>query len=187
MRRFYSVDIISQTVYTNIEGENMKTSKCGKIVLPRWNDLPNIDLYMDQVIAFLLSTLDFMRRGDSEKDKVVTPSIINNYVKLGMIPAPIKKKYSKEHIAKLIILCTLKQVMPLSTLKTMLEDMLSLQAIDVVYDNFCADFEEIAEDAFVYVSDKKIDASTRSATALKISIRSSVAKLVADDIMSTND
>ena len=161
----------------------MKTSKYGKIVLPRWNELPEIDLYMDQVTAFLDSRLDFMRHGDGDKEKVISPSIVNNYVKLGMIPAPVKKKYSREHIAKLIILCTLKQVMQLSVLKTILEAMLSSMPIESVYDEFCRDFEAAVGEVFGLISDNGPDASSKSATALKISIRSSAAKLAADDLM----
>ena len=62
--------------------------------LPYWDELPEIDLYMDQVIVLMEKYLSWYIGYDSE-NKIITPSMINNYVKLGIIPAPIKKKYSK--------------------------------------------------------------------------------------------
>lgn len=62
--------------------------------IPLWNELPELDLYMDQIIVLMEKYL-----GSTPKDKLITPSMINNYVKLGIIPSPTKKKYSKVHIA----------------------------------------------------------------------------------------
>ena len=62
--------------------------------LPRWNELPDFDLYMDQILNFLEKNTEIF--GISEKEKIITNSMINNYVKLGLIKAPIKKKYNKK-------------------------------------------------------------------------------------------
>ena len=56
--------------------------------IPKWNELPELDLYMDQVIVLMEKHLNA-----SKKDKLITPSMINNYVKLGIVPPPIKKQY----------------------------------------------------------------------------------------------
>ena len=58
--------------------------------LPHWEDLPEIDLYMDQVIALMEKYLSDLTTQDDSK--LITPSMINNYVKLNIIPAPTKKK-----------------------------------------------------------------------------------------------
>ena len=76
--------------------------------LPAWKELPDIGLYMDQVIALLGQYLDFIPMEDS-KDKPVTPTTINNYVRLKVMPAPEKRKYYRVHIAFLIMIFTLKQ------------------------------------------------------------------------------
>ena len=60
--------------------------------IPHWDALPDLDLYMDQVIAFMEKYLSLF--GDS-RDKLITPSMINNYVKLGVLPPPVKKKYNQ--------------------------------------------------------------------------------------------
>ena len=62
--------------------------------LPSWDVLPDIELYMDQVISLVTKYLE-VYDNVMGLHKLVTPSMINNYVKLGIIPAPIKKKYSK--------------------------------------------------------------------------------------------
>ena len=76
--------------------------------LPAWKELPDIGLYMDQVIALLGQYLDFIPVED-QKNKPVTPTTINNYVRLKVMPAPEKRKYYRIHIAYLIMIFTLKQ------------------------------------------------------------------------------
>ena len=93
--------------------------KIVKHKLPYWEELPEIDLYMDQVIVLMDKYLSFHKT--DENTNIVTHSMINNYVKLGIMPAPIKKKYSREHIAYLIIICTLKQALPISDIKNIVE------------------------------------------------------------------
>ena len=79
--------------------------------IPRWEELPNIDLYLDQVVTILENYLkNLVSLKDKEDEKVVTKTMINNYVKHGILKPPVNKKYNKEHIARLIVICILKQV-----------------------------------------------------------------------------
>lgn len=87
--------------------------------LPDWEQLPVIDLYMDQVLSLIEQYLSIYYEMNDNK-KFITASMINNYVKLNIIPAPVKKKYSKEHIAYLLIVCTLKQTLDMATIKKIL-------------------------------------------------------------------
>ena len=85
---------------------------------------------MDQVIALMEKYL-----ADKTTDsKLITPSMINNYVKLGIMPAPVKKKYSREHLAYLFIICSLKQVMPISNIKSMIDEKLKKNSIEEILD-----------------------------------------------------
>ena len=84
---------------------------------PSWQDLPSIPLYMDQVILYLGENLKLFQR--DEDSSLLTSSMINNYVKNGLIPLPEKKKYRKEHLAGLIVLCLLKQVLPIPDVKAL--------------------------------------------------------------------
>lgn len=85
---------------------------------PVWEELPSIPLYMDQVIFYLKDSLRFFER--DEESSLLTSSMINNYVKNGVLPHPEKKKYGKEHLAALMAVCMLKQVLSIQDIKTLL-------------------------------------------------------------------
>lgn len=80
--------------------------------------VPDIDLYMDQVIGFLDSHLAPSRRHDD--DKILTKTMINNYSKGGILPPPEKKKYSKDHMILLMFIYYYKSILSISDLKTVL-------------------------------------------------------------------
>ncbi len=107
--------------------------------IPRWNELPEIELYMDQVIALMEKYLGVFY---DDENKTITPSMINNYVKLGLIPAPVKKKYSKIHLAYILIICILKQVIPINAITRMIEHQMSTHSIEEAYDLFCEEQEK---------------------------------------------
>ena len=87
--------------------------------LPEWEDLPQIDLYLDQVIALVNQYLGFFVY-DPTEEKLLTPSMVNNYVKLRLIPAPIRKKYGRKHIALLLMVCAFKQSVSMAAMQAML-------------------------------------------------------------------
>lgn len=107
--------------------------------LPRYNELPDFELYMDQVINVMEKYLSlFVPLSDG---KLITPSIINNYVKLKIIPAPKAKKYSKEHLAYLIVICILKQTLSIKLISDMINIGLISNELPDLYNNFCDNFE----------------------------------------------
>ena len=97
----------------------MQCERVSGVNMATWESLPDIPLYMDQVITYLERQLDPFQRVQSEA--LVTPSMINNYVKSRLLPKPEKKKYGKEHLARLLIVCTLKQVLPIQQIKELLD------------------------------------------------------------------
>lgn len=82
------------------------------------SEIPNIDLYMDQVTTFMEDNLGEFKR--KEEDKILTKTMINNYTKNQILPPPIKKKYSKEHLMLLILTYHLKQILSISDIHTLL-------------------------------------------------------------------
>lgn len=82
-------------------------------------DIPSIDLYMDQVTTFMEEHLSNTRRYES--DKILTKTMINNYAKNRLLPSPNKKKYSKDHMVLLILIYYLKNVMCINDIKTLLD------------------------------------------------------------------
>ena len=107
--------------------------------MPRWKDLPEIDLYMDQVISV---TDKYLGAFFSSGDPVLTPSMINNYVKNEVIPPPCKKKYSREHLAKLIVICILKPVMEISAISYIMKRIEKLYGVQKMLDSFSEGFEK---------------------------------------------
>ena len=81
--------------------------------------IPNIDLYMDQVTTFMDEHLGQSKR--YEDDKVLTKTMINNYAKNNLLPPPVKKKYSREHVFLLIMIYYLKSMLSISDIQSLLE------------------------------------------------------------------
>ena len=89
-----------------------------KIDYVKPEDIPNIDLYMDQVTTFMDSQLATSKR--HEDDKILTKTMINNYAKNDLLPPPEKKKYSKEHVLMLIFIYYFKNILSINDIQTLL-------------------------------------------------------------------
>lgn len=81
-------------------------------------DIPNIDLYMDQVTTFMNSHLASSKRNPD--DKILTKTMINNYAKNQLLPPPEKKKYSKEHQLLLIFIYYFKNILSIQDIQDLL-------------------------------------------------------------------
>lgn len=130
-----------------LDAENLLESileSLGRMQFIKSDDIPNIDLYMDQVTTFMDRHLRTTTR-NPEADKVLTKTMINNYAKNDLLPPPVKKKYSKEHVLFLIFIYYFKNVMSINDIQVL------LQPIADKYFNTNSDFdlqkiyEEVAE------------------------------------------
>lgn len=86
------------------------------------DDIPNIDLYMDQVTTYLNDKFAATKRRDD--DKLMTKTMINNYAKSRLLPSPDKKKYTKDHIITLIMIFFFKNVLSMNDVTKLLSPML---------------------------------------------------------------
>ena len=100
--------------------------------LPEWENIPDIGLYMEQVIALLKTYLDYLPP-ELKEEQFITAAAINNYVRKKIMPEPEKKKYYRTHIAYLIIICSLKQSLSIPTLQTMIPVNLSKEDLKSFY------------------------------------------------------
>lgn len=106
------------------------------------SEIPDIDLYMDQVTTFMEDKLEGFKR--TEEDKILTKTMINNYTKNDIIPSPIKKKYSKEHMMLLILTYHMKQILSISDIHYLLSpitekvdmEKIAPMEIEKLYNNF---------------------------------------------------
>lgn len=111
--------------------------------LPRWSNLPDIFLYKDQVVTLVEKYVAPF----AIEESLITPAMINNYVKLGIIPKPDnKKRYERRHVAFLIAVTLLKAVLPLK----LIGEAIYLQAVQegelLAYDGFCDGIERAIAD-----------------------------------------
>ena len=147
------------------------------VKLPRWHELPDLDIYMDQVLSLISR---YFRDFPGFSEKGLTSSMVNNYVKLGIIPAPEKKKYNRVHLAYLVIICILKTVMPI----TMIRDMISSMVIDkesyeTLYNRFCEHFENVVDNARKTVDEMLARESSPTDLAILSALRSHTEQAIA--------
>lgn len=112
-----------------------------RFTFPKWNELPDMGLYMDQVITFLndrLSCLYF------NEEKFITNSMINNYVKAGLVKRPEKKHYTRTHLAYFIVVTILKRCYSMSQIDSMIQIQTHMDnsSIQSAYDVFMHRFED---------------------------------------------
>lgn len=109
------------------------------------DEIPDIDLYMDQVTTFMDKHLKMSRR--SEEDKLITKTMINNYTKNNLLPPPNKKKYNKEHILLMIFIYYFKNILSINDIRSIFEPL-----SEKFYDgkNEEITLEEIYEEVFGY-------------------------------------
>ena len=100
---------------------------------PKWEDIPNIDLYLDQVLLYVNQVCAPI---SPDKDKGLTPSMVNNYVKHGYLTKPDKKKYQRKQIARLIAITTLKSVFSIQEIAQTLNTLQTQASSDQLYDAF---------------------------------------------------
>src|SRR5699024_5060813 len=97
---------------------NSILSSISRIDYIRPNEIPNIDLYMDQVTTFMEEQLKRTKR--YEEDKILTKTMINNYAKNNLLPPPVKKKYSKEHVLVMIFIYYFKNILSIRDIESVL-------------------------------------------------------------------
>ncbi|MBX5324978.1 DUF1836 domain-containing protein [Streptococcus oralis] len=100
---------------------------------PKWEDIPNIDLYLDQVLLYVNQVCAPI---SPDKDKGLTASMVNNYVKHGYLTKPDKKKYQRKQIARLIAITTLKSVFSIQEITQTLNTLQTQASSDQLYDAF---------------------------------------------------
>lgn len=107
-----------------------------------WEDLPDISLYMDQVVSYLGRQLITFREGEG-----LTSAMINNYIKDGIAPRANGKRYEKEHLSALTAVAVLKQVLSVRDLATLMEHSVTAGPPEESYRSFCQGLDAALSDA----------------------------------------
>ncbi len=134
-----------------IEKEIIKWNEdISKYHIPRWEELPDIDLYMDQVVTFIEKHICVFP--DEPSKKIITPSMVNNYVKLKLIPKPIKKRYNKVHLAYLIAISFLKQIVTIEKIRDGIMFQAEINGKKDAYNLFCEEQEKALKSIMTQIS-----------------------------------
>jgi len=153
--------------------------------LPRWEELPNFDLYLDQVITLIDSYLS--KLFDEHKDSILTSAMVNNYVKLKLIPKAEKKRYSRVHIAYLIAITLLKQVLTISEVKEGIEYQANISGLKRAFNLFCEEQESAIQAVAHHLRNGEgtlmLEGITLQNTAIKMATMSFAGKLVAEKMV----
>ena len=113
--------------------------------LPDWDSIPDLGLYMDQVVVLLVQYLSFIPTPAGAKEHIVTSATINNYVRLKIMPAPVKRKYHRVHIAYLVMILTMKQSLSISDVQKVIPPMDSSEdEVLSVYEDYSEKFRRLA-------------------------------------------
>lgn len=105
--------------------------------LPSWENIPDIGLYMEQIIMLLKQYLDYLPP-ELKSEQFITAATINNYVRLKVIPEPVKKRYYRTHIAYLIMVLSMKQGIEISLIKKLIPSDFTEDEIKCYYEEYVA-------------------------------------------------
>lgn len=146
------------------------------IYLPMWEEFPDFQVYMDQLVS--LGNRYLKDLSDSE----LTPSMINSYVKKGLMQRPEKKKYDASHIAELLVISLLKTIYPLEVVKNCINEILKEQPVEQAYNSFANLFNDTLHN-IENSSYNFIDTSNTLELTEKFAIRAVICKLVSQKLI----
>ena len=141
--------------------------------IPLWDGLPELELYMDQVMTLLNRYYSVIR--GAEDDEAITKNMINNYVKMKAVPAPVRKKYSRKHLACLLMVCVMKQVFSISLIKSAMPDPDDEEGIKDVYNAFVRNLKTAEDENFKRLKDGGFIRLSAEAVVMKIMAESTAA------------
>lgn len=151
-----------------------------------WDRLPEIYLYMDQVLTYMNKQLEPLAR--TEDANLLTSSMINNYVKDGVLPRPEQKKYSREHLAMLTVICMLKPVLAIPDIDMLLKGLLEDNSSANMYERFCSAQSTALQDVCKRVESALPEGEAGlSRLAIELSIEADARRTTVERILSELD
>lgn len=128
-----TADAVAPTILPDAFLSSDIANQARAFALPSYEQLPAIPLYRDQLISFIDGCLAPLSN-DKGSASWITPSMVNNYVKMGLVTPPVKKQYGRDQIAVLLSVCLFKQFLPISAIEQLLRIRQLTYSVDVAYD-----------------------------------------------------
>ena len=143
--------------------------------MPRYDELPALELYMDQVISVINETLSPLYTGNS--GPILTPTMINNYVKQKLVAPPVKKRYTREHLAYFIVVALLKPVFSIAEIGALIQRQYKVAGTDVAYNRFGSELELAIKAVFAIEAPQEPLPPQGAADLLRAAVMSLVNKI----------
>lgn len=124
------------------EQKQVMTAEIARFRLPRYSEITNVGLYLEQVAKYVSEYLEPLGNDP------VTGSMISNYVKKGLVSSPVRKQYGREQIAELIFISVAKKVLRIEDIGLLISLHEGAYPLDVAYDYFCLEFENVLQMVF---------------------------------------
>lgn len=134
--------------------------------LPRYTEIPNTGLYLEQVSQYMNDILSPLGCA------TITSSMISNYVKKGLITSPVKKLYYADQISYLFAVSIMKLVLPMENIQKLFDMQKEVYSTPVAYDYFCTELENVLQ--YVYEEKEQMDEIGSSSTQIKTMLRNTI-------------
>ena len=118
------------------------------IALPKWDELPDISLYLEQVLELVNGNLEKYLEGD-KNGRILTQTMVNNYVKHGFIQSPVKKRYDNTALDSLIVIAVLKDIFTIKEISDLISLAIDANNPEESYNYFCQLVEETTENVLM--------------------------------------
>ena len=134
--------------------------------LPRYNDIPNVGLYLEQVVKYISEYLEPLENFS------LTSTMVSNYVKKGLVENPIKKQYNREQVARLFFIAVAKNVLTMEDIRLLFEMQHETYEPKRAYDYFCNEFENVLQ--FVFGLKESLDTVGTDSNDTKTMLRNTI-------------
>ena len=159
------------------------TNAMSELEMIPWNSFPELDLYMDQVITLMNRQLEPLY---VESDRPLTPSMINNYVKDGVMPRPSHKKYTREHLTILSLICMLKPEFTLPEIRALVTKLSEFYSTEELYGAFCeAQTTHLREAASQLAPCETMSEAERYRLAMELALEANAKRIAATRLLSS--
>lgn len=160
------------------------TEEMAQFHMPRWEELPAFELYIDQVITLIEGYLSPLFK---EGDTILTSAMINNYAKMHLTPKAVKKRYGKAHLAYLIAITVLKQIYSIQEVMLGIQYQAQISGLKGAYNQFCEELESALKNVHASLTEEKVlfqnVSMTKENTAIKLAAISLAGKLVSRKLL----
>jgi len=149
----------------------------------KWENIPDIDLYMDQVINYMKRQhIGLGEHAGAGGEEVLTSAMVNNYIKKDLLPRAKGKKYGRAHIAYLTSICLIKQILPVAETGFFLKKQTEKQSIEKFYEKYCTVLDESLRDISEEIRDDMNEDDIID-LILKLAVSSYTQKLVCGQLL----